>query len=36
MVILPLVTEEEVEIMNVVDIETIVQSVGPLKIETVA
>ena len=35
MVILPLVSEEEVEVVDVVDIETIVQCICPLEVHTV-
>jgi hypothetical protein len=36
MIILPLVSEKEIEVMKVINIEPVVQRVAPLKIRSIA
>jgi hypothetical protein len=35
MIVLPFVSEEEVEIMGIVNVESVCQSVGKLQVETI-
>ena len=35
MIVLPLVSEEEVQVMDIVDVQPVVQGIGPLEVHSV-
>ena len=35
MIVLPLVSEEEVQVMDIIDVQPVVQGIGPLEVHSV-